>query len=111
MVIDTLTTPLVSFAGSGVAGFFIGILLRRVLHIILIIVGSFLGVLFLAIQYMSNKGYLGNAQVDWTRIGNDTAVYFQNIVTFFSSQHIFGVLGIPATSGLAVGIIAGVARR
>jgi uncharacterized membrane protein (Fun14 family) len=54
-MIDTLTTPLISFAGSGVAGFFIGILLRRVLHIILVIVGSFLGVLFLAIQYMSNN--------------------------------------------------------
>jgi uncharacterized membrane protein (Fun14 family) len=109
-MIDTLTTPLISFAGSGVAGFFIGILLRRVLHIILVIVGSFLGVLFLAIQYMSNKGYLGG-QIDWTRIGNDTAAYFQSLITQFSSQHILGVLGIPATSGLAVGIIAGVARR
>jgi hypothetical protein len=60
---------------------------------------------------MTNKGYLGSAQVDWARIGNDTAAYFQNIITQFSSQHIFGVLGIPATSGLAIGIIAGVARR
>jgi uncharacterized membrane protein (Fun14 family) len=69
MVVDTVSTPLISFAGSGVAGFFIGMLLRRVLHILMIIVGSFFGILFLAIQYMSNKGYLGNAQVDWTRIG------------------------------------------
>jgi uncharacterized membrane protein (Fun14 family) len=103
--------PLISFAGSGVAGFFIGMLLRRVLHILLIIVGSFLGALFLAIQYMANKGYLGNVQIDWTRIGNDTAVSLQNLVAQFSNQHIFGVLGIPATSGLAIGVIAGLAKR
>jgi uncharacterized membrane protein (Fun14 family) len=110
MVVDTISTPLVSFAGSGVAGFFIGMLLRRILHIILIIVGSFLGVLFLAIQFMANKGYLGNAQIDWTRVGNDTAVSLQNLVAQFSNQHIFGVLGIPATSGLAVGTLLGIAK-
>jgi hypothetical protein len=87
-----------------------GMLLRRILHIILIIVGSFLGVLFLAIQFMANKGYLGNAQMDWTRIGNDTAASFQSLVTQFSSQHIFGVLGIPATSGLAIGVLAGLIK-
>jgi uncharacterized membrane protein (Fun14 family) len=111
MVVDSVSTPLISFAGSGVAGFFIGMLLRRVLHILLIIVGSFLGAIFLAIQYMSNKGYLGNAQIDWTRIGNDTAVSLQNLVAQFSNQHIFGVLGIPATSGLAIGMMAGLAKR
>lgn len=99
MVVDTISTPLISFAGSGVAGFFMGMLLRRVLHIVLIIVGSFLGALFLAIQFMANKGYLGNAQIDWTRIGNDTAASFQGLYTQFSSQHVFGALGIPATSG------------
>jgi uncharacterized membrane protein (Fun14 family) len=111
MVVDSVSTPLISFAGSGVAGFFIGMLLRRVLHILLIIVGSFLGAIFLAIQYMSNKWYLGNAQIDWTRIGNDTAVSLQNLVAQFSNQHIFGLLGIPATSGLAIGVIAGLAKR
>jgi hypothetical protein len=111
MVVDTVSTTVISFAGSGVAGFFIGIFLRRVLKFFVIIIGSFLGMLFLAIQYMSNKGYLGNAQIDWTRIGNDTATYFQSIITQFSSQHILEVLGIPFTSGLAVGINAGVVRR
>jgi uncharacterized membrane protein (Fun14 family) len=84
MVVDTISTPLVSFAGSGVVGFFIGMLLRRVLHILLIIVGAFLGALFLAIQYMAHKGYLGNVQIDWTHIGNDTASYFQSLATQFS---------------------------
>jgi uncharacterized membrane protein (Fun14 family) len=111
MVVDTINTPLISFVGSGVAGFFIGMLLRRVLHILLIIVGSFLGALFLAIPYMSNKGYLGNVQIDWTCIGNDTAVSLHNLVAQFSNQHIFGLLGIPATSGLAIGVLARLAKR
>jgi uncharacterized membrane protein (Fun14 family) len=106
MVVDSVSTPVITFAGSGLCGFFIGILLKRVL----IVVGSFLGILFLAIQYMSHKGYLGNAQIDWTHIGNDTAAWFQNLVVHFSNQHIFGVLGIPATSGLAIGVIAGLAK-
>jgi uncharacterized membrane protein (Fun14 family) len=67
-------------------------LLKRVLRILLIIVGSFLGVLFLAIQYMAHKGYLGNVQIDWTRIGNDTAASFQNLVAQFSDYKIYDQL-------------------
>jgi uncharacterized membrane protein (Fun14 family) len=48
MVVDTIVnsipTPIMTFGGSAIAGFFIGMLLKRVLKIILIIVGSFLGV-------------------------------------------------------------------
>lgn len=76
----------------------------------MIIVGAFLGILFLAIQYMAHKGYLGHAQIDWTHIGNDTMVWFQGLATFFSSHHVFAALGIPATSGLAVGVLAGLAK-
>ena len=87
-----------------------GMLLRRVLHIILIIDGSFLGAVFLAIQFMANKGYLGNAEIDWNRIGTDAMGLVNGLVEQFSNQHILAALGIPATSGLAVGIIAGLAR-
>jgi hypothetical protein len=40
-MIENIPTPLVSFAGSGIAGFFIGIFLRRVLEFLVIIIGSF----------------------------------------------------------------------
>jgi uncharacterized membrane protein (Fun14 family) len=100
----------IPFGGSAVAGFFMGMLLRRILHIILIIVGSFLGALFLAIQFMANNGYLGKAEIDWNRIGTDAMGWLNGIVEQFSNQHIFTALGIPATSGLAVGIIAGLAK-
>jgi uncharacterized membrane protein (Fun14 family) len=53
-MIENIPTPLVSFAGSGVAGFFIGIFLRRVLKFLVIIIGSFLGTVFF--QGMYTKG-------------------------------------------------------
>jgi hypothetical protein len=49
-MIENIPTPLVSFAGSSVAGFFMGRFLRRVLKFIVILIGSFLGAVFLVIQ-------------------------------------------------------------
>jgi hypothetical protein len=45
-MIDNIPTALVSFAGSGVAGFFTAMFLRRVLKFLAIIIGSFLGAVF-----------------------------------------------------------------
>jgi len=45
-MIESIPTPLVSFVGSGVAGFFMGMFLRRVLKFLVIIIGSFLGAVF-----------------------------------------------------------------
>lgn len=59
---------------------------------------------------MANKGYPGRAEIDWNRIGTDAMGWLNGIVEQFSNQHIFGALGIPATSGLAVGIIAGLTK-
>jgi uncharacterized membrane protein (Fun14 family) len=109
-ILTNIPTPLMTFGSSTVAGFFIGMAIKRIFHIVLIIVGSFLGVLFLAIQFMSHKGYLGNAQIDWDKIGTDIMAWFQSVAAHFSSQHIFGVLGIPATSGLAAGILLGITK-
>jgi hypothetical protein len=49
-------------------------------------------------------------QVDWSRVGNDTLTWFQSFFAQISSSHIFGTLGIPATSGLAIGLVAGLAK-
>ena len=105
MVIDTISTPLVSFAGSGFAGFLIGIFLKKIFRILLIIIGAFLGALFLAIQLLQAGGYL--SQVNWDHIGADTMAGLQGLVVQFSNSHIFATLGIPATGGLEVGLIAG----
>jgi membrane protein YqaA with SNARE-associated domain len=103
-----IPTPLVSFAGSGVAGFFMGMFLRRVLKFLVIIIGSFLGSV---LGYPMDAGtpiYPG--QIDWNRVGNDTMAWFQSLSSQVSSLHIFGTLRIPATSGLAIGLVAGLAK-
>jgi hypothetical protein len=49
-------------------------------------------------------------QVDWNRVGNDSIVWLQSLSAQVSSSHIFDTLGIPATSGLAIGLVAGLAK-
>jgi hypothetical protein len=105
-MIENISTPLFSFAGSGIAGFFIGIFLKRVL---VIIIGSFLGAVFLVIQWMQVRQYI-QGQVDWNRVGNDIMTWLQSHSAQVSSSHILGTLGIPATSGLAIGLVAGLAK-
>lgn len=71
-IIEIIPSPtLVSFAGSGVAEFFMGMFLCRVLKLLVIIVGSFLRAVFLVIQWMQAHHYI-QGQVDWSRVGNDT---------------------------------------
>jgi len=36
--------------------------------------------------------------------------WFQSLYAPVSSAHIFGTLGIPATSGLAIGLVAGLTK-
>jgi len=47
---------------------------------------------------------------DWNRVGNDTMVWLQSLSAQVSSSDILGTLGIPATSGLAIGLVAGRAK-
>jgi len=83
----------------------------RVLKFLVIIIGSFLGAVFFVIQWMQARQYI-QGQVDWNKVGNDTMAWLQSISTqqTVSSSHIFGTLGIPATSGLAIGLVAGLAK-
>jgi hypothetical protein len=53
-----LATPLASFAGSAAAGFFIGWTLRKILKILLLVVGLGLGVFFLAYSLWQTKDIL-----------------------------------------------------
>jgi uncharacterized membrane protein (Fun14 family) len=70
-MIENIPTSLVSFAGS-VAGFFMGMFLRRALKFLVIIIGSFLGAVFLVIQWMQRRQYV-QGQVDWNRLGNESS--------------------------------------
>jgi uncharacterized membrane protein (Fun14 family) len=92
---EPLLSSIIPFAGSGIAGFFMGMFLRRMLKLLVIIIGSFVGAVFLVIQWMQARQYL-QGQVDWTRVGNDTMAWFQSLSAQVSSSHIFSTLGIPA---------------
>jgi uncharacterized membrane protein (Fun14 family) len=109
-ILNSIPTPVMTFGASTFAGFFCGYALRKIFKILVLVVGLALGLFYLGLQYMANKGYLGNAQINWDRIGNDTALAFQGIYTEFSSQHIFGALGIPTTSGFVAGLTIGLIR-
>jgi uncharacterized membrane protein (Fun14 family) len=106
---ESLLSSIIPSAGSGVAGFFMGMFLRRVLKFLVIIIGSFLGAVFLVIQWMQASQYI-QGQVDWTRVGNDTMAWFQSLSAQVPSSHILGTFGIPATSGLTIGLVAGLAK-
>jgi hypothetical protein len=92
---EPLLSSIVPFAGSGVAGFFMG------MKFLVIIIGSFLGAVFLVIQWMQARQYI-QGQVYWNRVGNESIVWLQSLYAQASSSHIFGTLGIPVTSGLAI---------
>jgi len=81
----------------------------KVLKFLVIIIGSFFGAVFLVIQWMQAREYI-QGQIDWNKVGNDTMTWFQSLSAQVSSSHIFGALGIPATSGLAIGLMAGLAE-
>jgi FUN14 family protein len=69
-----------------------GMFLRRVLKFLVIIIGSFLGAVFLVIQWMQARQYI-QGQVDWNRVGNDTMAWFQSLSAQVSSSHIFRDIG------------------
>ena len=70
---EPLLSSIIPFAGSGFAGFFMGMFLRRILKFLVIIIGSFVGAVFLVIQWTQARQYI-QGQVDWNRVGNDTIV-------------------------------------
>jgi hypothetical protein len=49
---ESLLSSIIPFAGSSVAGFFMGMFPRRMLKFLVIILASFLGAVFLVIQWM-----------------------------------------------------------
>jgi uncharacterized membrane protein (Fun14 family) len=79
---EVLLSSIIPFAGNGVAGFFMGMFLRRVLKFLVIIIGSFVGAVFLVIQWMQARQYI-QGQVDWNRVGNDTLAWFQSLSASF----------------------------
>jgi len=73
--------------------------------------GVLAGIIFIVIQWMANNGYISGVKFD--KLGNDISSYGQHLATQidFNNLHgLFHYLGVPTTSGLAIGALAGFLR-
>ncbi len=86
-----------------------GKFLSRALKFLVMIIGSFVGAVFLVIQWMQARQYI-QGQIDWNRVGNDTMIWLHSHSAQAYSSHIFGTFEIPATSGLAIGLVSGLTK-
>jgi uncharacterized membrane protein (Fun14 family) len=104
---EALLSNIIPFAGSGLVGYAIGFALKKILKLILIILGFLAGLFFVGVQLLQKYGYVSG--VNWDKLGNDTSTQIQHwganadVTTF----HTFG---IPVSSGLGVGLLAGFVR-
>ena len=82
--------------------------IRKILKWILIITGVICGVIFIAIQWLKTNNYIDN--VKWDRLGNDLSSYVQHLASQMDLHGVFSTLGIPVSSGLALGVLIGFFR-
>jgi uncharacterized membrane protein (Fun14 family) len=109
---DALLSTVIPFVGSGLLGFCMGYALRRVLRWILIAVGIVAGLFFVGVQLLQKNGYIST--VNWDKLGNNTSVQIQHwigSVNLNDGHSLLHTLGIPLTSGLGIGLIAGFLRH
>ena len=85
-----------------------GLALKKVL---LVIVGFIVGMFFVGVQLLHKYGYVG--AVNWDKPGNDTSTQIQHWasnVHVTNVHRLFHTLGIPVSSGLGLGFLAGFVR-
>ena len=108
---EVLLSNIIPFAGSGLVGYAIGFALKKILKWMLIVVGFLAGMFFVGVQLLQKYGYV-NA-VNWDKLGTDTSTQIQHWaanVDITNVQNIFHTLGIPVSSGLGLGLLAGFVR-
>ena len=105
---STAMSGLVPFAGSMLAGYCIGFALKKVVKWLLIGLGILAGLIFLAVQWMANNGYIQG--VRWDKLGSSYGQHLATQIDFNNLHGVFHYLGIPMTSGLAIGAMVGFLR-
>jgi uncharacterized membrane protein (Fun14 family) len=108
---EVLLSNIVPFASSGLVGYAIGFTLKKVLKWMLIIVGFLTGMFFIGVQLLQKYGYV--SMVNWDKLGNDTSAQIQHWATSVDVTNLHGLfhtLGIPVSSGLGLGLLAGFVR-
>jgi len=108
---EALLSNIIPFAGSGLVGYAIGFALKKILKLMLIIVGFLAGMFFVGVQLLQKYGYVST--VDWDKLGNDTSTQIQHWavnVDITNVHSLFHTLGIPVSGGLGLGFLAGFIR-
>ena len=108
---EPLLSSIIPFAGSGLLGYAMGFALKKILKLILIIVGFLAGMFFVGVQLLQKYGYV--SAVNWDKLGNDTSTQIQHLssnVDLTNVHSLFHTLGIPVTGGLGLGLLAGFLR-
>jgi uncharacterized membrane protein (Fun14 family) len=105
---EALLSNIIPFAGSGLLGYAMGFALKKVLKWLLIIVGFLAGMFFVGVQLLQKYGYV--SAVNWDKLGNDTSTQIQHLAAHIdvtNAHSLFHTLGIPVSSGLGLGFLAG----
>ncbi|MGB6532987.1 MAG: FUN14 domain-containing protein [Candidatus Nitrosopolaris sp.] len=108
MASEVSLSNIIPFAGSGLVGYAIGFALKKILKWMLIIVGFLAGMFFVGVQLLQKYGYVST--VNWDKLGNDTSAQIQHLaanVDVTNVHSLFHTLGIPVSSGLGLGLLAG----
>ena len=74
-------------------------------------VGFLAGMFFLGIQLLQKYGYVST--VNWDKLGNDASIQIQHWaanVDISNAHSLFHTVGIPVSSGLGLGFLAGFVR-
>jgi uncharacterized membrane protein (Fun14 family) len=108
---EPLLSNIIPFAGSGLLGYAIGFALKKILKWILIIIGFLAGMFFVGVQLLQKYGYAST--VNWDKLRNDTSTQIQHWAANVDVSNVHGLfhtLGIPVSSGLGLGLLAGFVR-
>jgi uncharacterized membrane protein (Fun14 family) len=111
MASEVLLSNVIPFAGSGLVGYAIGFALKKILKLMLIIVGFLAGMFFVGVQLLQRYGYVSS--VNWDKLGNDVSTQIQHLasnVDINNVHSLFHTLGIPVSGGLGLGFMAGFVR-
>ena len=105
---QVLTNSLIEGAGSFAGGFAMGYGLKKVIRLLVIVVGAIAGIFFVMLALMQKQGYVST--VNWDKMSNDIYNSVNATLTNFHMSNIHqavNYMGIPVTSGLGLGLVTG----
>jgi uncharacterized membrane protein (Fun14 family) len=97
---EALLSSIIPFAGSGLLGYAMGFVLKKILKCMIIIVGFLAGMSFVGVQLLQKYGYVST--VNWDKLGNGTSQiqHWAGNVDVTNVHSLFHTLGIPVSGGL-----------